>query len=205
MSSNFISLASWGRVLALAVLTIATSWATTVVPPEFPTLVNESDCIVHAVTRQVTTEKRPSARGVKIVTLVQFEVVETIAGSAPAQLTLEFLGGRVGDEVLTVQGMPVFKAGDEDILFVRDNGKSICPLYAMMHGRYAVNSDSGTGRKFITRTDGAGLLSVAQIATPLAERSASGATAANALTPDTFIQQIKAAVRPDARFNRVQP
>ena len=32
------------------------------------------------------------------------------------------MGGRVGDEEMTIQGMPKFDIGHEDILFVRGNG-----------------------------------------------------------------------------------
>jgi hypothetical protein len=205
MKRKLLSLARSATVAALVCLGLSAARGTTVLPPDFPTLVNESDCIVRAVTRSVTAEKRPSARGVKIVTRVEFDVRETIAGQAPATLTLEFLGGRVGDERLHVAGMPQFVVGDENILFVRDAGKSICPLYAMMHGRYEVHQQSASGRKFVTRDDGAALQSIAEISTPVSEQSASATNADAAMTPDTFIQQIKAVVRPDARFNRAQP
>ena len=92
--------------------------ATTVVPPEFPTLVNESDYIVHAVTKSVNAEKRIGPNGIKIFTRVELEVIEVVAGTPPAKIVLELLGGRVGDEVMKIEGMPRFHVGDEDIRFL---------------------------------------------------------------------------------------
>jgi hypothetical protein len=195
-----------GGIIAVAALLFgcaALSRATTVVPPAFPALVNESDFIIRAVTRSVSAEKRPAGEGTKIVTKVEFEVLEVIGGNAPARITLEFLGGRVGDEFLKVDGMPQFKVGDEDVLFVRGNGHSICPLYGMMHGRYPVRTDAATGQKIVVRADGAPLQNVADVAAPLAH-GAAAALAHAGLSPASFAQQIKASVRPDARFNRAQ-
>src|SRR5436190_19244520 len=69
--------------------------ATTVTPPEFVTLVNDSDYIVHAVVKSVHAEKRPAVRGVKIFTLVELEVIEVVAGKPPASIVLVLLGGKV--------------------------------------------------------------------------------------------------------------
>jgi hypothetical protein len=183
--------------------------ATTVVPPEFPTLVNESDYIVRAITTRVVAEKRTGPRGAKIYTRVDLQVIEVIAGTPPPQLTLEFLGGRVGAEVMTVAGTPQFTVGDEDILFVRDNGRSICPLYAMMHGRYVVSTEAATGSRYVARSDGTPLRDAAQIATALVDPHAVGSqavatSAASALTPADFAGQIRAALRPDARALRAK-
>lgn len=172
--------------------------ATTVIPPEFSALVGNSDCIVRAVVKAVHAEKKSGARGPKIITHVEIEVLEAVAGSPPAALTLDFLGGRVGDEEMTVEGMPHFEVGDEDVLFVQGNGRSICPLYAMMYGRYPIVKDSSSGRKHVARVGGEALRDTAQIATPVTESSqplSSGSrTTASvaALTPEEFIAQIKA-------------
>lgn len=180
--------------------------ATTVEPPEFNTLVNESDYVIHAVTRSVTAEKRPSARGVKIVTRVELDVVERVAGTAPDTVVLELVGGRVGREALVVEGMPQFYVGDENILFVRDNGRSVCPLVGMMHGRYRVERDAATGRRYVVRNDGRPLRTTAEVTLPNREQSLSQSeqqtTASQALGPTEFIQQIKAAVAAGSRLNR---
>lgn len=170
---------------------------TTVVPPEFTELVNGSDYIVHAVVKSVTAEKRPRGNGVKIVTLVELDVIEVVAGTPPEKVTLELLGGKVGEEELRVVGMPEFKVGDEDILFVSRNGRAVAPLYAMGHGRYAVTREAESGRKRVMRADGAPLQDTAQVSLPLA-KGGTGELArrrmalSSALEPAEFIQRIRA-------------
>ena len=199
----------WAWLTILALGGIAPVRATTVVPPEFQTLVNDSDYIVHAVTKSVSAEKRTSPGGVTIVTHVELELIEVVAGTPPAKIVLELLGGRVGDETLSVEGMPRFHVGDEDILFVSGNGRTICPLYGMMHGRYSVQKDPATARRYVARSDGEPLRTTAQIASPIAEKGTAeptrrAAAVAAALEPAEFIRQIRAAVRPDAHLSRAK-
>lgn len=171
--------------------------ATTVVPPEFSQLVNGSDYIVHAVVKSVTAEKRARGNGVKIVTLVELDVIEVVAGTPPEKVTLELLGGKVGDEELRVVGMPQFAVGDEDILFVSKNGRAVAPLYAMGHGRYAVEREAGSGRKFVKREDGTPLQDPAQVSQPLAKGGAGevvrrAMASSSALETTEFIRRIRA-------------
>lgn len=190
-------------LLNLAVL-IPPSAATTVLPPEFPRMVSGSDCIVRAVVKNVTSVKKSRGHGVKIFTEVELQVIEVIAGNPPANLTLELLGGKVGGQELTVEGMPQFHAGDEDILFVSGNGKNISPLYGMMHGRYPILKDA-TGRRYVARSDGEPLRTTAQISTPMGESAGdtrSAQATASALTPEEFIAQIKAAPQPPTPAQR---
>jgi len=204
--------AFWPYWICLAIFAlggVTAMRATTVVPPEFSTLVNDSDYIVRAVTRSVSAEKRTGPGGVTIVTHVELEVIEVVAGAPPPKIVLELLGGRVGNEEMTVGGMPRFHVGDEDILFVSGNGRTICPLYGMMHGRYSVQKDPATARRYVARSDGEPLRTSAQIASPIGEKGTAeparrAAAVAAALDPAEFIRQIRAAVRPDARLNRAK-
>lgn len=200
--------ASWWRlaIALVAVSLVPTAQATTVIPPEFPALVSDSDYIVHATVKSVHCEKRPSARGVKIVTLVELEVVDTVVGTSPAALTLQLLGGRVGDEQVRVEGMPQFHVGDEDVLFVQGNGRTICPLPGMMHGRYPVQRDAATGRRYMLRADGAPLLTTTEISTPLLSHDAAGRSAAGirGLELTSFIAQIRTAAQANAHPNRTR-
>ncbi len=170
---------------------------TTVVPPEFSRLVNGSDYIVHAVVKNVTAEKRARGKGVKIVTLVELEVIEVVAGNPPEKVTLELLGGKVGEEELRVVGMPRFEVGDEDILFVSKNGRAVAPLYAMGHGRYAVERDEMSGKKYMAREDGLPLQDTAQVTLPLTKGGAGELVRkrmalSSALEPEEFIRRIRA-------------
>ena len=181
--------------------------ATTVVPPEFDQLVNESDYIVRAVVKSVTSEFRAKGTGRKIYTSVEVEVREVIAGTPPVPLVLVMLGGQVGDEVMTLEGAPQFKVGDEDILFVRDNGRTIFPLFAIMHGRYPILKEKGTKREYVARSNQVPLQDTAEVVLPLTDGAASELqrqtrSTESALTPDQFVQRVKSAVNPAYRRDR---
>lgn len=175
--------------------------ATTVIPPDFDQLVNESDYIIRAVVKSVTSEYRTNTSGRKIFTKVALDVQEVIAGTPPAEVVLDILGGKVGDEQMVLEGAPRFKVGDEDILFVRGNGNTIVPLVAMMHGRYPIMRDSATGRKYMARENKIPLSDTAEIAQPIVKENATvvqepAKAASQAMTPEQFIQRIKGAVNP---------
>ncbi|HVT71910.1 MAG TPA: hypothetical protein VHD61_02145 [Lacunisphaera sp.] len=183
----------------------AAGWATTVVAPEFPELVNQSDCIVRAVVKSVHSEiVQPGNR--KIITLVELDVKEVIAGKPAQPLVLRMLGGKVGGDEMIVEGAPQFQVGDEDILFVQGNGRQVSPLVAMMHGRYRVMKDTATGKEIIGRSNRQPLRSTAEVARAMSEGGTAqagtpkaAAPAGPALTPDQFTQQIRAAVKPTNR------
>jgi hypothetical protein len=181
--------------------------ATTVIPPEFPALVNESDYIVRAVVKSVNSEWRGNEGHRHIFTLVELDVREVITGTPPQPLVLEMLGGRVGEEEMTVAGAPKFEVGQEDILFVQSNGRNVFPLFALMHGRYPILKETGTNREYVARSNHTPLQDTAEVALPMAEGGAAEMqrrmkSTASALTPDQFVQRIKAAVDPSHRHAR---
>lgn len=189
---------------ALLLSGAVSSFATTVVPPDFPQLVNESDYIVRAVVKSVTSEWREKQGHRHIFTLVELDVREVIEGNPPQPLILEMLGGKVGDTEMTVAGAPKFQVGDEDILFIQGNGLNISPLVAIMHGRYPIMKEKGSGREYLARSNKVPLQDTAEITLPVTEGVAAALQLkmkdpARALTPEQFIQRIRAAVDPSSR------
>ena len=173
--------------------------ATTVAPPTFTNLVNESDYIIRAVVKSVCAEVRVKNGKRKIYTSVELEVRETIAGTPPEHVVLVMLGGRVGDEELRVEGVPQFQVGDEDILFVKDNGRQFYPLTAIMHGKYPVLKELASGREYVARANKVPLTAADEVSLPM-EGAAStmlqqAKSPAQALTPAQFITQIRAAAK----------
>ncbi len=171
---------------------------TTVAPPAFSDLVNQSDYIVRAVVKSVSSEHaRTNSR--KIVTQVELEVREIIAGQPPQPLVLRVLGGKVGDQEMILEGVPQFKTGEEHILFVQGNGRQMYPLVAMMHGVYPIKREP-SGREFMTRSNAVPLQDASEVVLPMTSGSAAELQrrmrgTAEALTPDQFAQQIRAAVK----------
>jgi hypothetical protein len=203
-SIRLVGLRRFCRALLIPVLLLSglRLMATTVIPPDFEELVNESDYIIRAVVKSVESEYRTSGSGRKIITKVALDVREVIAGTPPSEITLEMLGGRVGNEQMVLEGAPRFKLGDEDILFVKGNGHTIVPLVAMMHGRYPIMREATTGRKYMARENKIPLSSTTQVAEPITKETTAAVVpepakaAMQALSPEEFTQRIKAAVNP---------
>lgn len=175
--------------------------ATTVIPPEFPKLVNESDYIVRAVVKEMTVEIRvmPSGRRMPY-TLVELEVKEVIAGRPPSPLILEVMGGNSGGRELAISGAPKFEAGEESILFVQGNGKQIFPLSRMAHGHYPIVKEAAAGREYVSRSDGEPLRSVSEVSKPihvtggkaLEVEAAPVEGLRQGLSPEDFVREIRA-------------
>lgn len=176
--------------------------ATTVAAPEFPDLVNQSDYIVRSVVKSTRAEVVQTQRGRKVYTYVELEVREVIAGVPPSPLVLRILGGRVGKDVMILEGAPQFHVGDEDILFVQGNGQQIYPLVAIMHGRYPIEKEVGSESEFMARSNLEPLRSTAEVSQAMGDgdRSKDSTTGAMhsalpALSPAEFTRQIRAAIK----------
>lgn len=98
------------------------------------------------------------SRGVPY-TFVTFAVTNTLQGAASGNaVTLRFIGGSDGrGGFVDVEGVPKFEVGDQDILFVANNGSSGCALVMCEFGRFRVlaNSVYGThGEPVLSATAG---------------------------------------------------
>jgi len=187
-----------GLIFSLIFTMLATlSPATTVLPPDFNELVNRSDFVVRARIKSSEPELRISGDRRRIFTKVELEVLEVIAGEPPASIVLELLGGRIEDEEMIVDGMPRLRVGTESVLFVKDNGRVLCPIYAMNYGVYPVEEEPTTKQRYMTRGNKIPLEQVAEVAQPLTEGDELDVPAlrrkrSNAFTPEEFSREIKA-------------
>jgi hypothetical protein len=165
----------WLAVISLlAFLSVAR--ATIVIAPDFDSLVGSADYIVRAVVKSVVAEWRPipARPGQRYIgTLVTLDVKEVIKGNPPQPLVLDFVGGRLDGKELVVVDAPAFVVGQESILFVHGNGRSIIPLVGLMHGDYPIRRNTLTGKDQVLRSDGRALYSEQEIgATESAARAA---------------------------------
>lgn len=114
----------------------AQTQATTTIHTE--DLLNNADLVFSG--KVVDIQYKDSADGIPF-TFVTYHVDNIIAGRADSdRVTLRFMGGRQqkGEVIryLDVSDTPEFQAGDTDVLFVRKNGLSICPLVDCAQGRF---------------------------------------------------------------------
>jgi hypothetical protein len=184
----------WLAVLALLALSTGAR-ATTVIAPSFDRMVDTSDYIVRATVRSVTSEWRdnPDKPGTRYIgSKVELDVLEVIKGTPPSPLILDVVGGRVEDKELTIEGAPRFITGQENILFVKGNGRQIVPLVGMMHGKYTVRRDKRTGRDEVLRDNGQPLYNEQEVSlAPDAATTPAANPKARALTSADFASRIR--------------
>jgi hypothetical protein len=191
------------RLLFLLVLGLAPLVrATSVIPPSFPELVAEADSIYRARVTAIEPRRVAGADGTSVIkTFVTFAVERVLKGTDKPEVVLEFLGGTIGDETLTVSGVPTFNLGDREIVFVQKNGLQFCPLVGVMHGRYRVLRDESTKRDFVARDNRVPLADVTEVELPMQDMPAPvrEARKARALAPADFEANITTEVRRSAR------
>lgn len=158
----------------VVILVVPLARAVSVVPPTLEELVSEADVVVRGIVTEVRGVEFDSPQGRGIRTIVTLRVERTLKGSAGETVTLLQLGGTVRGRTLRVAGLPQFKPGDRQIVFVAGNGRMICPVIGGVFGRFFVRVDAATGRDQIFRNDGAPLVSIADIPSPFAVRPPPG-------------------------------
>jgi hypothetical protein len=186
------------RHLYLLLALAAFARATTVEPPSFPELVAEADSIYRGQVKSVEAHHVAAPGGESVIkTFVTFTVEHTLKGAAQAEVVLQFLGGTVGDDSLEVGGVPQFRVGQREILFVQKNGAQFCPLVRIMHGRYRIETEAATGRDFVARENRAPLADVSEVQLPMTEApvAALRRTPAQGLSPAAFEASIASEVR----------
>lgn len=115
--------------------------STTVIPPTFDGLVSRAGTIFVGEVIDQRAYWVNTRQGRAIRTLVVFKVEEVWKGSAGAVTQLDFLGGTIGETTMEVAGMPAFRTGQRNVLFVSPE-RAISPLVGFMHGRMRVERDS---------------------------------------------------------------
>ena len=140
-----------------AFLLVATSnsptFATTVIAPTLANLAARAERIVVSEVVDVRVERRQTRDGHLPFTLVTLRTVLTIKGAASVQFLLELPGGEAGDEALEVVGLPRFRVGDRDVLFLADS-RWLSPFPAFALGRYRLVQGEDAGGEMVTGADG---------------------------------------------------
>ena len=134
-------------LLIAALALISPAAATTVVRFSFESLCEASDRIVHVT----CLESEPVLAEDGIRTRTRFRVMEWVKGEGPdeigsKEIEIALPGGQIGDQQVTVLGMPVFVAGDETVLFLSgpDGTGSPWPI-GLGQGCYHVIADDSGG------------------------------------------------------------
>jgi hypothetical protein len=189
-------------IVVVCLLAANPARATTVIAPDFNSLVSGADYVVRAAVKSVTSEYRTTPQGRAIFTKVELQVLETITGTPPQPLVLQLLGGTADGVTMRVEGVPQFRVGDEDILFVQNNGTQFYPLVGIMNGKFPVKYDAVTGTAYVARSNGVPLYDEKDVKQEMGSASAAQAQhpAQQPLSPEAFATKIR-----EAHNNQVPP
>jgi hypothetical protein len=169
----------------LALASICTVLATTVIPPSFDELVNEAEMIFQGTVTGVHSQWIGEGAQRRIVSYVTFKVEDTLKGNPGTETTLRMFGGTVNGQTMQASDTPKFSVGDRDVLFVEHNGTQFIPLVGIMYGRYRIKKDE-SGRDVVLSNKGEPLTSVEQVG------KESVAPAGPAMTTQQFKQAVQA-------------
>lgn len=163
----------------------ASGLATTVIPPSFDQLVDQAEVIFRGKVTNVTAQWIGEGADRHIVSYVSFKVKDAIKGAPGETYTLRTFGGTVDNETMTIGDGPKFEVGDEDILFVENNGSQVVPLVGIMHGQFHVRKGAD-GKEIVTTNEDQPLRDVAALGRP-----DTASASAPVLTPAAFREAIQ--------------
>jgi hypothetical protein len=124
-------------------------YATTVRRLSFDDLVRKAEVIVAG--QVIDSRTYRTSDGKLILTSYTVRVGDNLKGKTPPMLTITTVGGKVGDTMLRVFGMPQFQAGENTVLFLERSG-AYTTVVGLNQGKFSVSngevSNTMTGLSF---------------------------------------------------------
>jgi hypothetical protein len=111
---------SWRRLIAIAFLCLPAGAYAMVVPLSIEQLSRDADAIVVGKVVAVTAERR----GALIYSMARIKVEQAVKGNTLEEVTVESLGGRIGEQVLAVSETTTYAAGERVVVFLRKAEKA---------------------------------------------------------------------------------
>lgn len=150
-------------VLVITIGLAPAAFGTVVVRPTLDELTAEAAAIYIGEVVEVGTHRLDARDGPKVVTDVVFRVERTLKGDPRTLVRLEFLGGTLGETRVWIPGMPRFRPGDRDVLFLSRSAGRLSPLVGLAEGRFRLSRDPRTGEELVSYHDFRPVLDVAAI------------------------------------------
>ena len=167
-------------MLAALLAGTASLTATVVIPPTFEQLVDQAQEIFQGTVTDVKSQWIGEGDERHIVSYITFQVKDALKGAPGKSYTMRQFGGTVDGETMFVGDGPKFQVGDEDIVFVENNGSQVIPLVGLMYGRFHVRKDQ-SGRATVTTNEDRPLRNVSRLGR---EDATAGSEAV--LSPEAF-------------------
>jgi hypothetical protein len=90
-----------------------------------------------------------------IWTVTRANVVETMKGQLPREITIGLPGGRAGHLTTSVDGTPKFGPGDEAVLFLQESRAGGYTVAGWVEGTFRISRDPRNGRETVTQDSSA--------------------------------------------------
>lgn len=87
----------------------------------------------------------------RILTEVTVRVDESLMGAAAGPLTLTQLGGELDGWRYEIEGSPLFRPGQEALLFVWRDAQGRAQVNGLAQGKFDITTDPATGEKLVQR------------------------------------------------------
>ncbi len=176
-----------GRVLPFVVclVTAPAIGATVIVPAEFREIVAGSQIIAHM--RVVDTRPEWADGRRQISTVVTGEVLSSFKGDAERTISFRVPGGQIGRYKSITVGAPVFKRGDEAVLFLTRTAADTAQVFGLNQGVFRVRQDPRSGRRIVVRP-------VLMPSGDAPERVVRGSALRRSLELEAFGAQVRAAM-----------
>ena len=87
----------------------------------------------------------------KIVTEVTVQVSESLKGAPAGPITLTQLGGDLDGFRYAIPGNPLFRPGEEALLFVWRDAKGRAQVNGLAQGKFDITTDAATGERTVQR------------------------------------------------------
>jgi hypothetical protein len=121
--------------------------ATVLVPAEFREIVGGSEIIAHTRVVELRPEWVDGRR--QINTIVTAEILSSYKGGPGRTVSFKVPGGQIGRYRSIMVGAPVFRPGDEAVLFLSASGAEIPQVFGLNQGVFRVRQDSRSGRRMV--------------------------------------------------------
>lgn len=133
-------------------------------------------------------------RHTKILTEISVRVSQTLKGAPAQELKLVQLGGEVDGMRYNVPGCPVFRRGEQALLFVWRDAAGRPQVNALGQGKFELRRDPATGRQVVQRSlPGLAAADARSLrAVPAGERSAG-------VPLDDMVREIQSVLAEDGR------
>lgn len=115
-----------------------------------PQMVRAAGLIVEGKVTSVRSEWNQAHN--QIYTFVEIEIRDTLKGALPGNVVrLRVLGGRVGDEAMTLVDAPAFEQDEEAVFFLHPNHQSLFPIIGFNQGKLQIETEADTERRVVKK------------------------------------------------------